>query len=317
MRSPRLETEARLPWAYFSKPSQKTQTRDDFPNPCGHAVRTHLLRGGQPAAAEARALPKPGCKNSSCGCAGHSRHVQAGTQPDPRVILALQFVEEAEHKCKCGGATCPRHYLAFTGFLLGGFLVLHFAFNALGLWPEHFQAAVNRSHALGALLPVLEMGSVFLPLTIHVAFGLRTLRRERLKFGVEKHHHGSDLRQWLQRVTALILLAFILFHVVTLHRWFGGRFDPSNAFSSASHAIWQFWHGQPAGSFANLLFAQFYLLGIVAAVYHLTNGVATGAEVLGLVSTQVAQDRLWRVCVMVAPALLLAGLVPWYAFAGR
>jgi hypothetical protein len=66
-----------------------------------------------------------------------------------------------------------------------------------------------------------------------------------------------------------------------------------------------------------LLFAQFYLLGIVAAVYHLTNGVATGAEVLGLVSTPVAQDRLWRICVVTAPALLLAGLVAWYAFAVR
>jgi hypothetical protein len=111
------------------------------------------------------------------------------------------------------------------------------------------------------------------------------------------------------------MLAFILFHVVTLHRWCGGRFDPNNAFSSASHAIWQFWHGQAAGSFPNLLFAQFYLLGIVAAVYHLTNGVATGAEVLGWVSTPVAQNRLWRICLIVSPTLLLAGLAAWYAFA--
>jgi hypothetical protein len=64
-----------------------------------------------------------------------------------------------------------------------------------------------------------------------------------------------------------------------------------------------------------LLFAQFYLLGIVAGMYHLTNGVATGAEVLGIVSTPVAQDRLWRICVMAAPVLLLAGLAAWYAFA--
>jgi succinate dehydrogenase / fumarate reductase cytochrome b subunit len=261
------------------------------------------------------AAPKSGCKKSSCGCGGHGRHAQAAARPDPRVILALKFGEEAEHKCNCGGGTCPRHYMALTGFLLGGFLVLHLAINALGLWPAKFQAAVNRNHALGAFLPVLEVGLIFLPLTIHVAFGLRTLRRERLKFGVEKHHHGSDLRQWLQRVTALVMLAFILFHVVTLHRWFGGRFDPLNAFSSASHAIWQFWHGQAAGSFPNLLFAQFYLLGIVAAVYHLTNGVATGAEVLGLVSTPVAQDRLRRICLAAAPALLLAGLGAWYAFA--
>jgi len=230
--------------------------------------------------------------------------------------MALKFGAEAAHTCNCGG-TCPRHYLAATGLLLGAFLVLHLVINALGLWPEHFQAAVNRNHALGAALPVLEVGLIFLPLSIHAALGLRTLRREKLKYGVAKHHHGSDLRQWLQRVTALILLAFILFHVVTLHRWFGGRFDPQHAFSSASQAIWQFWHGLPAGHPGNLLFAQFYLLGIVAAVYHLTNGVVTGAEVLGFVSTRVAQERLWRISLIAAPALLLAALAAWYAFAAR
>jgi succinate dehydrogenase / fumarate reductase cytochrome b subunit len=261
------------------------------------------------------AAPKSGCKKTSCGCGGHGRHAQAVTQPDPRVILTLKFHKEAEHRCNCGGGTCPRHYLALTGFLLGGFLALHLGINALGLWPAKFQAVVNRNHALGALLPVLEVGLIFLPLTIHVAFGLRTLWREKLKYGIEKHHHGSDLRQWLQRVTALIMLAFIAFHVITLHRWFGGRFDPDNAFNSASHAIWQFWHGLPAGHPGNLVFAQFYLLGIVAAVYHLTNGVANGAEVLGLVSTPAARERLWRICLIAAPALLLAGLAAWYAFA--
>jgi len=261
------------------------------------------------------AAPKSTGKKSSCSCGGHGRQADAVTRRDPRAILALKFGEAAEHKCSCGGGTCPRHYLALTGFLLGGFLVLHLAINALGLWPAKFQEAVNRNHALGGLLPALEIGLIFLPLTIHVAFGLRTLRREKLKYGVEKHHHGSDLRQWLQRVTAVIMLLFILFHVVTLHRWFGGRFDPQNAFSSASHAIWQFWHGLPAGHPGNLVFAQFYLLGIVAAVYHLTNGVATGAEVLGWVSTPAAQQRLWRTCLIVAPALLLTGLAAWYAFA--
>ena len=71
-----------------------------------------------------------------------------------------------EHQCQCGGKNCPRHYLAFTGLLLGGFLVLHLAINTLGLWPDVFQAAVNRNHALGPLLPALEIGLIFLPLTI-------------------------------------------------------------------------------------------------------------------------------------------------------
>ena len=263
------------------------------------------------------AKPKSNCKKTSCGCGGHGHTARSAARPDPRAILIMKFGEEAAHKCNCGDGTCPRHYLALTGLCLGGFLMLHLAINALGLWPAKFQAAVNRNHALGPLLPMLEVALIFLPLTVHVAFGLRTLRREKLEFGVEKHHHGSDLRQWLQRVTALIMLAFILFHVTTLHRWFGGRFDPHNAFSSASHAIWQFWHGLPAGHPGNLLFAQFYLLGIVAAVYHLTKGVATGAEVLGWVKTPAAQDRLWRACVITAPALLFAGLTAWYGFAAR
>lgn len=281
--------------------------------------------------------PQSNCNKSSCGCGGHGRKApvvpptfssqpanaashrpaRPASPPDPHAILTLKFGAEADHQCGCGGGTCPRHYLALTGLLLGGFLVLHLALNALALWPATFQAAVHRNHALGALLPVLEVGLIFLPLSIHVAFGVRTLRRERLRFGVAKHHHGSDLRQWLQRLTAVIMLAFILFHVLTLHRWFGGRFDPAHAFCSASQAIWEFWHGLPAGHPGNLLFAQFYLLGLVAAVYHLTNGIATGAEVLGWVKTPAAQARLWRTCVVTAPALLLAGLAAWYAFVAR
>jgi len=118
-------------------------------------------------------------------------------------------------------------------------------------------------------------------------------------------------------VTAVILLLFLTFHVVVLHRWFGGRFDPHNAFSSASQAIWQFWHGQPAGSFPNLLFAQFYLVGIVAAVYHVANGMATGAEVLGLARTPAAQARLERLCLIAAPVLGFVSLAAWWALAGR
>jgi succinate dehydrogenase / fumarate reductase cytochrome b subunit len=234
-------------------------------------------------------------------------------RPDPRAILTLKFGAEAEHPCNCSGRTCPRRYLVWSGFALGGFLLLHLALNSLAWWPEKFQAASNRIHSLGAALPMLEVGLVFIPLAVHIAFGLRTLCREKLRFGVEKHHHGSDLRQWLQRLTALILLVFIAFHIVTLHRWFGGRFDPLDALGSASRAIRQFWRGLPAGHPGNLLFAQFYLLGIAAAVYHLANGIATGAEVLGWVSTPGSQQRLWRISVIASSALLLASLAAWLA----
>ena len=257
---------------------------------------------------------KSSAGKNSCGCGGHGHRSRAAAmRPDPRAILTLKFGAEAEHPCNCSGRTCPRRYLVWSGFALGGFLLLHLALNSLVWWPARFQAAVNHIHGLGAALPVLEIGLIFIPLTIHIALGLRTLGREKLRFGVEKHHHGSDLRQWLQRLTALILLVFIAFHVVTLHRWFGGRFDSHDALGSAARAIRQFWRGLPAGHPGNLLFAQFYLLGIAAAVYHLANGIATGAEVLGWVSTPGSQQRLWRISVIASSALLLAGLAAWLA----
>ena len=232
------------------------------------------------------------------------------------MIRTVRFGKTVEHQCSCSGGRCPRHYLVPTGYVLGGFLILHLLVNSLALWPGKFQSSVNRIHSLGAVLPVLEIGLIAV-LSFHVAVGLRLMRRDKLKLITGEHFHGSLMRQWLQRVTAVIMLGFILFHVVTLHRWFGGRFDPHDAFNSASRAIWQFWHAQSAGSFPNLLFAQFYLLGIVAAVYHLTNGLATGAEVFGWVSTPAAQDRLWRIPICVAPVLLLAGMAAWWALAAK
>ncbi len=260
------------------------------------------------------AAPKSKCGGkSNCGCGGRSHAKTAGL--NPRSIRTIKFGEEAEHQSSCsGGGRCPREYLAPTGYVLGGFLILHLLVNALAIWPGKFQSVVNRIHSLGALLPVLEIGLASV-LTFHIVVGLRLMRRDKLNFISGEHYHGSPMRQWLQRVTAVIMLSFVLFHIAVMHRWFGGRFDPNNAFSSAQYAIWQFWHGQPAGSFPNLLFAQFYLIGIVAAVYHVANGLATGAEVLGWVSTPAAQDRLWRVSICTALILLLAGMAAWWATA--
>lgn len=260
--------------------------------------------------------PKSKCAGkSNCGCGGHGHTKTIAL--NPRTIRTIQFGEEVEHNYSCnGGGRCPRECLAPTGYVLAGFLMLHLAVNALALWPGKFQSAVNKLHSLGGLLPIFEIALSTI-LAVHVVVGLRLMWRDKLKSITDEHFHGSPMRQWLQRVSAVILLAFLLFHVAILHRGFGGRFDSHDAFASASRAIWQFWNGQPAGSFPNLLFAQFYLIGVVAAVYHVANGLATGAEALGWVRTPAAQDRLWRISICAAPALLLAGMAAWWALAAK
>jgi len=235
-----------------------------------------------------------------------------------------------EDACACGRHACPRRYLAVTGFILGAFLLLHLTVNALAFWPARFQTAVNTIHGLGATLPNLEVG-LALALAIHVALGLRALFREKLNLGVQKHHCGSDVRYWLQRLTAVILLVFLSFHLATMHRWgfhlvyrmthwpaveryaAGGLFEPRRAIASISEAQWRFWDEHP-GNPANLLIVELYLLGIAAAVYHCANGVATGAEVLEYVTTTRRKETLWRVCMGAGFVLAAIGMAGWYAF---
>jgi len=190
---------------------------------------------------------------------------------------------------------------------------------------------VSRMQWFGYLLPALEVALVLVPLAVHVTLGLRTLRREDLKLGVAKHHHGSDVRYWLQRVTAAILLMFLIFHLATMHRWgfhliyqitrwpgladyaAGGLFEPQRAFSSVAKAVSCFWDEHPANP-ANLLMTEFYLLAIASAVYHLCNGMATGMEVLGFVTTGRQKAILWRICTGGGIVLAVIGLAGWRAF---
>jgi succinate dehydrogenase/fumarate reductase cytochrome b subunit len=260
--------------------------------------------------------------HEGCRCGGAGRSGRTRTLA-PHELLTVNFsATEIAHECACGGHACPRRYLAATGFILGAFLVLHLAVNALGRWPTLFQAAVNRVHGLGGMPPVLEIGLVLIPLAIHVTLGLRTLRRQKLKLDAYGHHHGSHVRYWLQRVTAVILLAFLAFHFATMHRWglhlvyqitrwpaldrfaAAGLFEPSSAFASAQIGLANGWSTAPAHP-ANLLIAQLYLLAIAAGVYHLTNGMATGAEVLGFVQTREQNERLRSVCVAAGFVLAL------------
>jgi hypothetical protein len=133
-------------------------------------------------------------------------------------------------------------------------------------------------------------------------------------------------------VTAVILLVFLAFHLATMHRWglhlvygitrwtvfgryaAGGLFEPHRAFASVSEALWHFWDKHTANP-ANVLTVQLYLLGLAAAVYHLANGVATGAEVLGFVPATGQRERLWRVCIGAGIVLAAIGMAAWYAFA--
>ena len=70
-------------------------------------------------------------------------------------------------------------------------MVQHLVVNAWVV-AGHYQAIVDRIHGLGGLLPWLSLTLVFLPLAVHVGFGLKMLRSRRVRIS---HRQASSRRR--------------------------------------------------------------------------------------------------------------------------
>jgi succinate dehydrogenase / fumarate reductase cytochrome b subunit len=160
---------------------------------------------------------------------------------------------------------------------VGAFLVFH-------LW-ENSQSRLGASHyneqVVGALqglnyLPVIELTVIALPLLFHGLYGLviiRDGRPEPLAYGFLRNR-----LYWLQRISGVALILFLLLHVGLTR--LAGMLDPS---------IRADLFGYMQQSLADPLIFGLYLIGLLLAVFHLANGVATAAIVWGLTTSAAAQ----------------------------
>ena len=253
--------------------------------------------------------------------------VQIAPAPAPAIAEPAK-----SHSCGCKKRYCPRKIQSVSGVVFGLMMVQHLAVNFLGLWPERYQAAVDRIYGLGPWLPWLSLTLVFLPLAVHVGLGLKLLKGAGLAYQTGKHHHGGDLRYLLQRLSAVILLVFIGLHVLTLHSWglhqvyrltgwnsldayaSSGLFHPTDAHASTARAIRTL--ASSAGPLAsgNVAVMGLYLLAIWATAYHLANGLSTTAMVWNLTRTPDSERRLAIICAGFGIALACVGTLAWCAF---
>ena len=182
---------------------------------------------------------------------------------------------------------------------VGAFLVVHLLTNASVLGgPEVFQSRVDMIHSLGPLLPVVEWAFIFLPMIFHAAVGIAIIAGGLPNVG--SYPYAGNIRYTLQRVTGMIAFAFILWHIWQLHAMGkplgGGAFDPHHAASTASVAL------RP------MLVAVLYAIGVLSAVYHLSNGLWSLGVTWGIWTSPAAMRRASWLSVAVGVALGAAGL---------
>lgn len=197
---------------------------------------------------------------------------------------------------------------------LGAYMVVHLTTNASLLnGVPTFQRAVMQIHSLGRALPLVEWGFIFLPLLFHGIVGVWIVRTA--NYNTDSYKYASNRRYVWQRWTGLIAFVFLLVHVFHLHGWFHAsywldfvarplgmaNFRPYSAASTLAQAM------------DGVLWPAFYLIGVLACVYHLANGIWTAGITWGLWLTPQAQRRATRVCTVIGLLLAVIGTGAWWA----
>ena len=192
---------------------------------------------------------------------------------------------------------------------VGAYMVVHLITNASVLdSPGTYQQAVYQIHSLGAALPIIEWGFIFLPILFHAVIGVVIIRGGLPNSG--NYALQKNIRYTLQRATGMIAFVFIVWHVFHMHGIFhfkawmegvaiplgGANFRPFNAASTLGAAM--------SGFVVPLL----YGIGVLSCVFHLANGLWTTGITWGIWVSPAAQRRADLVCTVFGVGLALVSL---------
>ena len=161
---------------------------------------------------------------------------------------------------------------------IGIFLCVHLLLNSsIFLGSEAYLAMVNFMKNAPFII-VLELVLIAIPIIFHGIYGIYIVYLA--KNNVLKYKYYRNFAFYLQRITSLIVLAFLLWHVYTLRL--------------ATHS--------PEGVMGVLLttlqtplYFVLYVVGVVAAIYHFTNGLFTFCITWGICVGDRAQ-KIFAIC---------------------
>jgi len=178
-------------------------------------------------------------------------------------------------------------------------LVVHLLVNAtIAQGGIVYQQQVDKIHSL-PFLPVVEWMFIFLPFLFHTIYGVWITVTGQPN--VTNYPYTKNWFYLLQRISAIVIVAFILFHVLALkYGMFTDNlsFDPHRALGTVGR---HFDHG--------FLVWFVYPIGILASCYHLANGFWTAAITWGLTVSDAAIKRWGYRCAGLGVLLFVAGMI--------
>ena len=204
---------------------------------------------------------------------------------------------------------------------IGVFLLPHLTTNSSIVWGswlgkdqhghagvEAFQHEVNFIHSLPALL-FIEIFVLWLPIAFHAGFGMYIATTG--KSNVRHYDYQDNWRYSMQRWTGYLGVIFIFMHLSSLRwgfEWWGimPGFDVHAASSTTAR------HFQEGS--LGIVVPIFYLISVLALVFHFANGLWTAAITWGLTISTQAQQRWGYVCAAIGVGLSMAGVAAVIGF---
>jgi succinate dehydrogenase / fumarate reductase, cytochrome b subunit len=196
-----------------------------------------------------------------------------------------------------------RRLHSLTGIVFGGYLCVHLIVNATliqGGAGAHdvYQTQVDKIHSLPFLWAV-EWAFIFLPIIYHTVYGIWITLTGQPNVGA--YGYAKNWFYVLQRASAIVIVAFMIFHVLGMRGAFGSAlaFVPENATATAAKHIHTSW----------VVGYLVYPIGIIASAYHLANGFWTAAITWGLTVSNASQRRWGFVCGAIGFAMMICGFL--------
>lgn len=199
-----------------------------------------------------------------------------------------------------------RRLHSLTGIFFGAYLIVHLLVNAtLIQGGSVYQQQVDKIHSTPFLLGV-EWVFIFIPFIYHAVYGLWITFTA--KWNVSNYSFSKNWFYVFQRISAVILIVFIAYHVLSMKGLFGHwlEFDAEHATGSTVRNVGSSW----------ISGYVIYPIGILASAYHTANGFWTAAITWGLTTSAAAQRRWGQVCIGLFVLLLGCGLLALVAVMG-
>ncbi len=123
-------------------------------------------------------------------------------------------------KQTCLSSVGKKYIMAITGFMLGGFLLVHAAGNSSIFFGRHaFNSYAEHLHSLGFLVNIAEivlLSIFFLHTVTGISLYLHNLAARNNRYAVQKSAGGRTWGSRTMPYTGLAILAFILLHLINV-----------------------------------------------------------------------------------------------------